>query len=372
MFLKILVTVLLVIDIISIKVYVNSGRGMFFTLMKLQESTKFDLNNTNIFCNQLMKLQRSICLRHVGLIPSVIHGVDIGIQECQHQFFNSYWNCAGHNLSIPDRFVSQSKKKHRKTYLDNLINKGLPESAFLLSMTSAAVAHQVSKACSSGQNKYCGCDRTIYETPEDNFQWAGCSDNVHFGAAFSKRFLDSPHKRKIKRNPSVGLVNLHNSHAGTKIVIDNMMMKCKCHGVSGSCETKTCYRALPDLRKVGDILKEKFSKAILVRMNDFKLVPMHSGESRITEHDLTYLKRSPNFCYHNPSYGSLGTQGRLCNNTQVLEHEFVEGSCAHLCCKRGFSTKQFLVKEKCQCKFVWCCTVQCQTCEILKVESRCN
>ena len=34
-----------------------------------------------------------------------------------------------------------------------------------------------------------------------------------------------------------------------------MLMKCRCHGVSGSCEFKTCWRSLPRFADVGDYLK---------------------------------------------------------------------------------------------------------------------
>lgn len=47
-------------------------------------------------------------------------------------------------------------------------------------------------------------------------------------------------------------------------VASNMEIKCKCHGMSGSCELKTCWRAVPDLRVVGNILKNKFKSATLV------------------------------------------------------------------------------------------------------------
>ena len=38
-------------------------------------------------------------------------------------------------------------------------------------------------------------------------------------------------------------------------------MQCKCHGMSGSCEVRTCWKAAPDFRRVGDFLKKKYNKA---------------------------------------------------------------------------------------------------------------
>lgn len=43
-----------------------------------------------------------------------------------------------------------------------------------------------------------------------------------------------------------------------------MQIKCKCHGISGNCELKTCWRSAPDFRQVGKILKENFRAAVLV------------------------------------------------------------------------------------------------------------
>jgi hypothetical protein len=45
-----------------------------------------------------------------------------------------------------------------------------------------------------------------------------------------------------------------------------MKIDCKCHGVSGSCELRTCWRAMPTFRKVGDVIKEKFDGATEVKL----------------------------------------------------------------------------------------------------------
>lgn len=43
-----------------------------------------------------------------------------------------------------------------------------------------------------------------------------------------------------------------------------MRLECKCHGVSGSCTTKTCWTTLPKFRELGYILKEKYAHAVHV------------------------------------------------------------------------------------------------------------
>ncbi|CAL4069893.1 unnamed protein product, partial [Meganyctiphanes norvegica] len=74
--------------------------------------------------------------------------------------------------------------------------------------------------------------------------------------------------------------------------------------------------------------------------------------------DLVFLERSPNYCEINPATGSLGTHGRICNKTS-------NGSdgCDLMCCGRGYNTHQYTRRWKCNCKFHWCCYVECHTCE---------
>lgn len=36
---------------------------------------------------------------------------------------------------------------------------------------------------------------------------------------------------------------------------------CKCHGVSGSCAMKTCWKSLPPFRVIGDVLMKKYNRA---------------------------------------------------------------------------------------------------------------
>ena len=41
-----------------------------------------------------------------------------------------------------------------------------------------------------------------------------------------------------------------------------MKKVCKCHGVSGSCATKTCWNTLSDFRAVGNYLKKMWKQAV--------------------------------------------------------------------------------------------------------------
>lgn len=71
------------------------------------------------------------------------------------------------------------------------------------------------------------------------------------------------------------------------------------------------------------------------------------------EQDLIYITKSPDYCRRDKQSGSLGTVGRTCNAT----HESSSGSCASLCCGRGYITVLREQVERCHCKYIWCCTV---------------
>ncbi|NXS14863.1 WNT4 protein, partial [Buphagus erythrorhynchus] len=192
------------------------------------------------------------------------------------------------------------------------------------------------------------------------FQWSGCSDNIAYGVAFSQSFVDIRERSK-GASSNRALMNLHNNEAGRKAILNNMRVECKCHGVSGSCEFKTCWKAMPPFRKVGNVLKEKFDGATEVEQSEIGstkvLVPKNSQFKPHTDEDLVYLDSSPDFCDHDLKNGVLGTSGRQCNKTSKA----IDG-CELMCCGRGFHTDEVEVVERCSCKFHWCCSVKCKPC----------
>lgn len=138
-----------------------------------------------------------------------------------------------------------------------------------------------------------------------------------------------------------------------------MQTECKCHGFSGSCIMRTCWRTLGPFRNVGHMLKRRFRAAI-------RVVPSNHGHSFLPasmnvrppdKMDLVYSETSPNFCTENRITGSLGTYGRQCyTNTSASE------SCENMCCGRGYNTSEFDAAVRCNCTFRMCCEVVCNTC----------
>lgn len=247
---------------------------------------------------------------------------------------------------------------------------GSRETAFLYAMTSAGVVHAVTEACSAGNLTDCSCDRSrlgVSNTAEA-WKWGGCSDNVRYGMMFAKHFLDAPDRQARRTNDTQvdirTLMNLHNSQAGRLAVANNMELRCRCHGISGSCELKTCWRTLPSMAHVGKILREKYESSILINERTTRRRTRKKSKVKrrvivsVAKDDLVYVQRSPNFCVEDKSKGISGTTGRVCSKTSDGSD-----SCYLLCCGRGYNTHVKRITTRCDCKFEWCCQVQCNVCD---------
>ena len=135
---------------------------------------------------------------------------------------------------------------------------------------------------------------------------------------------------------------------------------CKCHGISGSCEYKTCLKTMAPFEAVGTHLLNRYhnSAKVTVDQNGNDLVLAEGQISlKSSRDDLVFLEESPDYCVPNPNTGSLGTTGRVCNKS-TQGH----GSCGILCCGRGYNTLQLNEEYDCECKFHWCCHIKCNRC----------
>ena len=158
---------------------------------------------------------------------------------------------------------------------------------------------------------------------------------------------------------------------------------CKCHGLSGSCSTKTCVKTTSGLRVMGNTIKTMFKNALKVesgneRRSRLKLVlagvrkdmTIKSSKNVRTspmKSELTYTEVSPSFCDRDVTLGISGVSGRICSRDPSHAN-----SCSTLCCGKGYD--QFLVTEEtdCECKFLWCCSVRCEKCSQRKLVTRCK
>nr|XP_014277554.1 protein Wnt-7b-like [Halyomorpha halys] len=251
-------------------------------------------------------------------------------------------------LSVADRALNLSPSVDSK-----LRYPGSREAAFTYGVASAGVAYSIAAACSRGNISSCGCEPGRRPALASNWKWGGCSVDIGYGVRFARRFLDA---REIEGDAR-SLMNLQNNRAGRTAVKGNMVRECKCHGVSGSCTMRTCWKALPQFRQIGDHLMRKYWRARAVSLIEGTGLQTKRGKTRPRRSDLVYLEPSPNYCEQDLNAGSLGTAGRFCNRSSTGM-----GSCDLMCCGRGYNTHQSVRSWQCNCKFHWCCYVQCQTC----------
>ncbi|RWS28926.1 Protein Wnt-7b-like protein [Leptotrombidium deliense] len=142
-------------------------------------------------------------------------------------------------------------------------------------------------------------------------------------------------------------------------VKNSLETTCKCHGVSGSCTTKTCWKSLPHFNQLGDYLMKRYLNAKKVTLFDRIEKQRKSDEfqSQNKPRDLIYIENSPNYCEANYALGSYGTVSRACNRSSIGSD-----SCDLMCCGRGYNTHHYTRTWQCHCKFMWCCHVSCKIC----------
>ena len=84
-----------------------------------------------------------------------------------------------------------------------------------------------------------------------------------------------------------------------------MKLECKCHGVSGSCNVRTCWLAMADFRQTGDYLRKKYNSAVQVVMNQYGTGFTRALRKfkRPTKNDLVYFEDSPDYCIRDHDSG---------------------------------------------------------------------
>ena len=273
---------------------------------------------------------------------------------------------------------------------------------------------EITRACQKGDLKKCSC-KDQYERSLENsnknqkhqFEWAGCTDNVLFGHKLSKSFVDSKEyhgsetkplrlsdnrRENIFLNKEYKLMNLHNNEVGRRIILKNMRQVCKCHGVSGSCTVKVCWKVMPEFRVIGNQLLKRYNQAMqlkdaTIKNRVLKLKSIINRKNRQVSNkfernqkdELIFIDNSPNFCRLNSNFGTPGTRGRICstlslndkNSTQISEIES-KNLCDHLCCGRGYHPIETVTEEECDCQFQWCCSVKCKICKKKIINYYCN
>lgn len=321
------------------------------------------------FCRQHRRdpSVRRFCVSEPAVIHTIVQGMRNTVDTCQLLFKWDHWQCD----------LLQDRK--------NLLKKVYPETAFVYALTAAGVVHSVAQGCRTGRLSHrCSCGESGREEPEaspglqQGWKWGGCGDNYPFAAKFVRRLLsrESGKRPRTLRKP----VDTHNIIVGIRTLRRGIRPVCKCHGVSGSCSLKTCWRELAPFPEVARRLKRKYIRAVPAEIENKpefaatdvvakpRKVPAATAGTtqrpkwlaavtarlrRLGRDRLVYLEKSPSFCEPNPLTGS-GMTGRRCRDP---DH------CNKVCCGSEHRSFNEVVYETCQCRMVWCCKLECKTCE---------
>ncbi|KAG7250539.1 hypothetical protein CRUP_031994, partial [Coryphaenoides rupestris] len=186
----------------------------------------------------------------------------------------------------------------------------------------------------------------------------------------------APHRGSVFRPFKCGSFNVYR-RPPSSAVKSGLKTTCKCHGVSGSCAVRTCWKQLSPFHDTGRLLKFRYDTAVRVH----SVTNAATGESELAGSqrrasstsgtssgssgggggggggggtgvsapsgprptDLVYLEDSPSFC--RASRYSPGTGGRGCAK---------DTSCGSLCCGRGYNTATRLTSLSCNCQGLTC------------------
>ncbi|XP_011689850.1 PREDICTED: protein Wnt-11b-2-like [Wasmannia auropunctata] len=322
----------------------------------------------------LERKQARACRAAPDVMPALVQAAKDTSTVCQQAFRHRRWNCSSIERA-PD-------------YTPELLT-GTREQAFVYAMSAAAAVWRLARGCALGSLAACSCATPPRREPpspsalispssfttmpvsfdtlsaRNSFKWGGCGDDVRSASRMAKRFLQGA------TPPGTGgtakfmhAVNMHNNRAGRRAVEQSLTLECKCHGVSGSCSVRTCWRGLgaSGPSAAGSRLLRRYATAAEVRpRSGGRLPPLYHHDN------LLYTTKSPDYCLPDKKRGSLGTIGRQCNGSSSGYE-----SCEYLCCGRGHVTRTEEVYERCDCKYISCCYVRCKTCSRIVKTYECN
>ncbi|XP_052812521.1 protein Wnt-9a-like [Mya arenaria] len=346
----------------------------------------------------LQRKQRKMCRRERGVAATLLEAVSLATNECEYQFRTERWNC-----SLYDQ------------YRLNILNRGFKETSFLYAISSAGLVHTFARACSKGAIERCTCDESKSLKNKEAWLWGGCGDNIKFGLKFSRRFLRAGKRRGKDIRAKV---DQHNIRLGRKVVKSAVQTRCKCHGISGSCTVRTCWRQLATFLEVGNVLKEKYENSYKVvtftndatgksTTSDDITLENNSGnilhplqlkqelndnrtdrdknsiksnrkskskrdrksssnvrDSRSRSHrnrrdDITISPRA-NLMVHLENSPTFCDAGPYSKGTSGRVCD--KSDCDVMCCGRGYNIRSAVVRRACQCQVHWCCYVDCKQC----------
>lgn len=164
---------------------------------------------------------------------------------------------------------------------------------------AAGLAQSMTKACSQGElPEECSCDKRIKSrNSKGKIEWVACSDDIDFGARFSRDFTDTG---ADSDSDPTSMINTHNYEVGRRVFKSATDITCSClNGENGLCQTKRCWRHSGPFTDIGDELMKRYESATHVQLSNkdpHKLRPVRRGVRRPKRKDLVYIDESPDYC----------------------------------------------------------------------------
>ncbi|CAH2104954.1 unnamed protein product [Euphydryas editha] len=320
----------LILSIVSIFA-TNNVEGSQPVLQKTVESLFTERSDVTYpgSCKVLVssKKQTKMCKREPGISKILVTAKQQAIAACEETFQYDRWNCS----------LIYNKKSKR-----SIFKKIYRETAFIYALVAASLTHAVARGCSSGDLIRCSC---LGSFQNDTHLRGGCGDDFKYGKRFTNNFLEW----KQAGNDQIAEILKQDVNIGIDAVGEQLKEVCKCHGFSGSCTTKTCWKRLGPFNSAMGLLKKHYHHAIKRKLVNYTtkraITPKVRRKMEIDRQKLVYLQKTPNLC--------VSTKGRICKDRH---------NCATLCCGRGFIVGKKSVSSRCRCRMVDCCLVKCDTC----------
>ena len=262
-------------------------------------------SESDVFClsDSLDHIQRRLCQRHTRFIPAIRHAAETTVQECKTGMGLRRWGCSSLQ-ALPD--------------IKPEMRAATAESAFVHALSTAQLTSSMYRLCESGTIGTC---------------------KKHHINQFVGEFTDAVSIRHKSR--AGAQIDIHNAKVGREIAWGSKGTICKCHGQSGSCTQKTCWRTAPDDRKVRHKLTKKYDSAAKI----MRAVPAELREL-VSRNRLLYTEPKRTYC--------ATTAGREC-----LPDSNETNGCKQMCCNRGYLHKQTTVIDE-YCRFIWPSSVKCE------------
>lgn len=213
----------------------------------------------------------------------------------------------------------------------------------------------------------------------------GCDEAVRFGFKIARFYLDNLDGLQSEASR---LINAHNYRVGLQAVRKAMKRRCKCMwpSMGANCPMKSCWTVVPDLSEVADHLKRQYRVAAKVGAHTARETDaghLNKELAAISPEKLVFADASPDYCYENKLLGIQGTLERYCskpklnganNGTEITTtSKYERDSCDRLCTKCGYKIKKVRinVERQCDCRFIYCCSVECKRCPRVEEAYKC-